>query len=172
MGSSRAHSSNAAASPWQPVEIMAPFGNKRDLQSCCRRVALAVCSRDGFLMIVSETPYQQKMNEKRRFQKINGFTDNWCDNLSHQGRRGGDSRSQWWSQGHSVHAVIPVAAQGLVTVPATQNSSLVLLLTWAAIFYSLSISVWTFSLLEAEIIGNEKEYVTISRSPWHIEKSP
>lgn len=38
-------------------------------------------------MIASDFFYGQKTNGQENFEKINGFTDNSCDNISHEGKQ-------------------------------------------------------------------------------------
>lgn len=144
-------SSDTAASPWQPVEIMAPFGNKRDLKSCCRRVALAVCRRDGFWWLFQKFLINRKWTRSGVFRK---WMDLQATNVLISGTQEGRVAI------YSVRAAIPVAAGSLVTGPATQNTSVGLLSTCAS-FIGFPLRSGFFALLEAEIIGNSvKENMT------------
>lgn len=83
-GLRRDSSSDAAVPPW-PRQDPRPLRESESSPLLLRASTSAVSFR-RFSRIVSEMSYQPNMNEKRRFQKANGFADNRRDHLSRQGR--------------------------------------------------------------------------------------
>lgn len=119
-------------SPWQPAEIMAPFGNKGDLGSPRNQrlqwFAVEVIFSDCFRLSL----WTEKRNGQENFQKITRFADISCGDISHGGKQDSSFSSLVSTQGIPPQGCL-LAVRSLGPVPATQNDYEQTLLAFVAI---------------------------------------